>query len=169
MGLLKILTYPDPALRAKAKEITDIDGALQRLIDDMTETMYAAPGVGLAANQVGDLRQVLVIDVNTREQSKYSLIVLINPRIVSAQGTVEGEEGCLSLPGFNVVVERAEQVFVKGLDREGKEIGIEAAGLLAVALQHEIDHLRGRIILDKASPVKRSFYKKRALKKSLAE
>ena len=169
MGLLKIRTYPDPALRAKAKEVTEIEGALQRLIDDMTETMYAAPGVGLAANQVGVLKQVLVVDVNTREESKYPLIVLINPVIASAEGNVEGEEGCLSLPGFTVVVERAAEVFVKGLDRQGKEIGVEASGLLAVALQHEIDHLHGKTILEKASPVKRSFYKKRALKKSAAK
>ncbi|MDA8170888.1 MAG: peptide deformylase [Nitrospiraceae bacterium] len=167
--VLKIRTYPDPVLRGKAKEVTNIDGALQRLIDNMIETMYAAPGVGLAANQVGILQQILVIDINPRQQTEYPLIALLNPRVVTAEGSAEGEEGCLSLPGFNAVVERAERVFVKGVDREGKETEIEATGLLAVALQHEIDHLRGRTILDKASPLKRSLYKKRALKKSAAE
>ncbi len=167
--VLKIRTYPDPVLRGKAKEVTNFNGALQRLIDNMIETMYAAPGIGLAANQVGVLQQILVVDINARQQAEYPLIALINPRIITAEGKAEGEEGCLSLPGFNAVIERAEQVFVKGLDREGKPVDIEATGLLAVALQHEIDHLMGKTILDKASPLKRSLYKKRALKKSAAE
>ena len=168
MAVLKIRTYPDPVLRSKAREVTNIDGALQRLIDDMIETMYAAPGIGLAANQAGVPQQILVIDINARQQAQYPLITLLNPRIIASEGTTEGEEGCLSLPGFNAVIERAERVQVKGLNREGKEIKIEAAGLLAVALQHEIDHLHGKMILDKAGPLKKSLYKKRVLKKSHA-
>jgi peptide deformylase len=170
MGLLRIRTYPDRVLREKASDVSNITGDLQLLIDDMIETMYAAPGVGLAAPQVGVSQNLLVIDVNSREETqKHPLITLVNPVIVAAEGVSEEEEGCLSLPDFKSVVERAGRVFVKGFDREGKPVEIEADGLLAIALQHEIDHLRGKLILDKASPLKRSIYKKRIFKKGRTE
>ncbi|MDA8085779.1 MAG: peptide deformylase [Nitrospiraceae bacterium] len=169
MGLLRIRTYPDRVLREKAKDVSNITGDLQRLIDDMVETMYAAPGVGLAAPQVGISQNLLVIDVNSREEKKHPLITLVNPVIIAAEGISEEEEGCLSLPDFKSLVERASKVFVKGFDREGKPMEIEASGLLAIALQHEIDHLYGKLILDKASPLKRSLYKKRIFKKGRAE
>ncbi|MDA8090573.1 MAG: peptide deformylase [Nitrospiraceae bacterium] len=169
MGLLRIRTYPDRVLREQAKDVSNITGNTQRLVNDMIETMYAAPGVGLAAPQVGISENLLVIDVNSREEKKYPLIVLVNPVIMASEGTSEEEEGCLSLPDFKSVIERASKVFVKGFDREGKPVEIEADGLLAVALQHEIDHLRGKLILDKAGPLKRSLYKKRVFKKGRSE
>ncbi|MDA8170102.1 MAG: peptide deformylase [Nitrospiraceae bacterium] len=170
MALIRIITYPDEVLRKKTAPVKNIDGSLQRLIDDMIETMYAAPGVGLAAPQVGVSKRLAVIDVNVREgqTEKLPLYVLINPEIVSAEGEVESEEGCLSLPGLTAEAARAERVFVKALGRDGKPFEIDATGLLAIALQHEIDHLEGTLLLDRISPLKRSFYKKRALKKSLA-
>lgn len=169
MALLRIRTYPDRVLREKARDVSNITGDLQHLIDDMVETMYAAPGVGLAAPQVGISQNLLVIDVNSREEKRHPLISLVNPVIMAAEGISEEEEGCLSLPDFKSMVERASMVFVKGFDREGKPVEIEANGLLAIALQHEIDHLRGKLILDKASPLKRSLYKKRIFKKGRAE
>ena len=169
MALLRIRTYPDRVLREKARDVSNITGDLQHLIDDMVETMYAAPGVGLAAPQVGISQNLLVIDVNSREEKRHPLISLVNPVIMAAEGISEEEEGCLSLPDFKSMVERASRVFVKGFDREGKPVEIEANGLLAIALQHEIDHLRGKLILDKASPLKRSLYKKRIFKKGRAE
>ncbi len=169
MALLRIRTYPDRVLREKARDVSNITGDLQHLIDDMVETMYAAPGVGLAAPQVGISQNLLVIDVNSREEKRHPLISLVNPVIMAAEGISEEEEGCLSLPDFKSMVERASRVFVKGFDREGKPVEIEADGLLAIALQHEIDHLRGKLILDKASPLKRSLYKKRIFKKGRAE
>jgi peptide deformylase len=170
MSLLAIRTYPEEVLRKKSLPIENINGELQRLIDDMFETMYAAPGVGLAAPQVAVLKRLLVIDVSLRDQEKnYPPIVLINPEIVSAEGELESEEGCLSLPGLTGLVPRAEKIFVKGIDREEKPLEIEAEGLFAIALQHEIDHLEGKLIFDKMSPLKRSFYKKKIAKKSSSQ
>ncbi len=169
MGLLRIRTYPERVLRERAKDVSDITGDLQRLIDDMVETMYAAPGVGLAAPQVGVSKNLLVIDINSREEKQFPLIALVNPFIAASEGISEEEEGCLSLPDFKSTIERAKKVFVKGFDRQGKPLEIEADGLLAIALQHEIDHLHGKLILDKASPLKRSIYKKRVFKKGRAE
>jgi peptide deformylase len=165
MALLEIKTYPDEVLRKKTEPVAEIDGALQFLIDDMVETMYAAPGIGLAAPQVGISKKLVVLDVNLREdQKKYPLIVLANPEIAERHGEIESEEGCLSLPGLIATAARAEEVLVRGIDREGKPVEIEAEGLLAVALQHEIDHIEGVLLLDRISPIKRHFYKKRALK-----
>lgn len=166
MAVREIRKYPDDVLKRRAEPVTSIDDGLQRLIEDMVETMYAASGVGLAAPQVGVSRRLIVVDVSRGESEESRLIVLINPEIVERQGEVRSEEGCLSLPGFIASVDRAETVVVKGLDREGKEVSIPAQGLLSMAFQHEIDHLDGTLILDRTSFLKREFYKKQ-LRKSL--
>lgn len=168
MALVKIRTYPDKVLGKKAAGVERIDAGLQRLIEDMFETMYAAPGIGLAAPQVGLSKRLLVIDINSKAEGKekYPPLVLINPEIVSLEGEAESEEGCLSLPDFTTKVNRATRVFVKAVDREGKHLELDASGLLAIALQHEIDHLEGTLILDKSSSIKRHFYKKKLTKKS---
>jgi peptide deformylase len=165
MALLEIKKYPEKILKKKAAYIENIDDAIQRLIDDMVETMYAARGVGLAANQVGVLKRLCVIDTSIRD-GKSPLIVLINPVIFEKEGVEESEEGCLSVPGYIPMIKRAAKVSVKGLNREGKPIEIEATGILARALQHEIDHLDGLLIIDRVSPIKKEFFKKR-FKKSL--
>lgn len=168
MAIREIKKYPDGVLKKKAEPVESVDEDLNRLIDDMVETMYAAPGIGLAAPQVGVSKRLIVVDVNTAYGEEASLYVLINPEIVESEGEVKSEEGCLSLPGFTVSIDRAEKVTVKALDREGKEVSIPAEGLLAMALQHEIDHLEGTLILDRTSFLKREFFKKQ-LKKSEAK
>jgi peptide deformylase len=160
MAVLEIKKYPEKVLKQKAKPVSSFDEELQTLIDDMIETMYAAPGVGLAAPQVGKSSRLAVIDISSREH-KFPLIVLINPVIVNCEGEIEFEEGCLSLPEYTAKVKRAEKVVVSALDREGKGITIEGSDLLAVALQHEIDHLDGMLLIDRISPIKREFFKKR--------
>ena len=160
MAVLKIKTYPDKILKEKTAPVTEFDNALQKLIDDMIETMYAAFGVGLAANQVGETKRVLVIDVSGKEAA-IPLMVLINPEIISMEGAMENEEGCLSLPGYTTVVKRAEKVKVTGLDRKGKPVEIEGSGLLSRALQHEIDHLNGKLLIDRIGRIKREFFKRR--------
>ncbi len=167
MAVLEIKKYPEEVLRRKAAPVKGMDDALQHLIDDMIETMYAAPGVGLAAPQVGVSKRLIVIDVSVRE-SKQPLIVLVNPQIVEADGFEEFEEGCLSVPEYTAVITRAERIKVKGLDRDGVSVEIEAAGLLARALQHEIDHLDGVLFIDRLSSIKREFFKKR-YRKTLRE
>jgi peptide deformylase len=126
----------------------------------MVETMYAAPGVGLAAPQVGVSKRLAVIDLSSKEAS-FTLIVLVNPEIVSSEGSIEFEEGCLSIPDYTVKVTRAEKLAVRALDREGKPFEIEGEGLFAIALQHEIDHLEGFLLIDRISQLKREFFKKR--------
>ncbi|UCG77912.1 MAG: peptide deformylase [Nitrospirota bacterium] len=163
MSVCKIYTYPDEILRGNAANIEEINGDTQVLIDNMVETMYAAPGIGLAAPQIGDHRRVIVLDVSNIEEHR-PLITIINPVIVEAQGTVESEEGCLSVPGYISSIRRHEKVLVKGVDRDGKEIFVEADGLLSRALQHEIDHLDGVLFVDKMSKIKREFFKKRYLR-----
>ena len=160
MAVLEIKKYPEKVLKQKAMPVTDFDQDLQVLIDDMIETMYAAPGVGLAAPQVGVSKRLAVIDISSKDE-KCPLIVLVNPVIVSCEGEVEFEEGCLSFPEYTATVKRAEKVFVKALDREGRAISIEGLDLLAIALQHEIDHLEGILLIDRISPIKREFFKKR--------
>ena len=140
--------------------VTTFDQDLQVLIDNMIETMYAAPGVGLAAPQVGETKRLAVIDISSRDE-KFPLLVIVNPVIVSSEDEVEFEEGCLSLPEYTAVVKRAEKVLVRALDRDGKPIEIEATDLLSIALQHEIDHLDGILLIDRISPIKREFFKKR--------
>lgn len=160
MAVLRITKYPEEVLKKKTEPVCEFDSGLQKLIDDMIETMYAAPGVGLAANQVGVSKQVSVIDVNSRDE-KSALIVLVNPEIVHKEGEESSEEGCLSIPEYTTVVKRAAMVKVRCLDRSGARIEIEAEGLLARALQHEIDHLNGFLLIDRIGRIKREFFRKR--------
>jgi peptide deformylase len=151
-------------LRQKAECVKNIDNGIQRLIDDMIDTMHDAPGIGLAANQVGCPLSVMVVDIK-REECGYGLIVLVNPELVSAQGEVTFEEGCLSVPDYFANVKRHAEVVVRGLDREGKEIEIAASGMLAIALQHEMDHLEGKLFIDRISAIARDIFKRKWKKK----
>lgn len=168
MAVLEIKKYPARVLQQKAAPVGSIDADLQRLIDDMIETMYAAPGVGLAAPQVGVSKRLAVIDISTKDE-QHPLIVIINPEIVASEGTIEFEEGCLSIPDYTAKVKRAEKIVVRAFDREGKAVEITADGILAIALQHEIDHLEGMLLIDRISPLKREFFKKRFRKLQPAE
>ncbi len=163
--LLDILTYPHPVLKEPALSVKNIDGALQSLIDDMIETMYSAPGIGLAANQVGVLDRLIVFDRSPREPGR-DPAVIINPEIVRKEGSIIHEEACLSVIDYSADVKRCACVQVEGLDREGNPVSYDAEELLAVCLQHEIDHLNGVLFIDHLSALKRSLYKKR-LKKLL--
>lgn len=163
MAVLEIRKYPEEILKKKAEAITDINEDLHRLIDDMIETMYKANGVGLAAPQVGVSKRLIVVDTSPREANQ-SLIVLINPEISDSEGEILSEEGCLSLPGFITRLKRKEKILVKGLDRKGKEIEVQATGLLARALQHELDHLEGILLVDRISPLKRELFRRKYLK-----
>jgi peptide deformylase len=163
MAVLPIKKYPEEVLKKRASPIPALTRDVRRLIDDMVETMYAAPGIGLAAPQVGVSQRLIVIDVSVRDE-KYPLIVLINPEIVEAENLIESEEGCLSVPGYTAVVKRAEKVVARGLGKDGKPIEVEGTGLLARALQHEIDHLDGVLFVDRLSAIKREFFRKRYLK-----
>jgi len=160
MALLEIRKYPDNILRKKTTPVTEFNSTLQRLIDDMIETMYTAPGVGLAANQVGVSKQVAVIDVSGQDEQS-SLIVLINPEIIYFENEASIDEGCLSIPGYTTVVKRAERVKLRCCDRDGREIEIEGDGILSRALQHEIDHLNGILLIDRIGRIKKEFFKKR--------
>lgn len=164
MSILEILTFPDRFLLNPTKPIENVDGDLQEKIDNMAETMYAAPGVGLAATQVGLDRSLIVFDANA-EEKRGVFRVLLNPRIVESHGTIISEdEGCLSVPDFRSNVRRARSVLVEGLDRDGNPVSIEADGFLAIVLQHEIDHLDGKLFIDRISSLKRQLYKKRIMK-----
>jgi peptide deformylase len=169
MAILNILKYPDPILKKRAEPVQEITGEIQRLIDDMAETMYAAPGVGLAAPQVGRSIRVIVVDVNPKEEEKRDLIMLINPEIIERSGEIAWEEGCLSIPEYSSDVKRAERVVVKGLDRDGRERVIVGDGLLSVALQHEIDHLDGILFIDRLGPIKRDLVRRRLRKQARVE
>ena len=165
---MKIFTYPDSILRVKAEQVKNIDEDLQTLIDCMAETMYLAPGVGLAATQVGESTQVLIYDITPKDEGR-NLSVLINPEIVLAEGEIVQEEACLSVIDFSAEVARSSKVKVRGVDREGNPVDIEAEDLLARCLQHEIDHLNGNLFIDHISSLKRALYKnkvKKALKKA---
>ena len=162
---MKIYTYPEPVLRKKAEPVENIDEDIQRLIDEMGETMYAAPGIGLAANQVGELKRILVYDV-VRNEPGGEFSVLINPEIVACEGSIVYEEACLSVVDFSAEVTRHATIKVRGVDRHGRPVDIEADGLLAICLQHEIDHLNGKLFIDHISSLKRTLYNKR-LKKML--
>jgi peptide deformylase len=162
---MKIYTYPAPVLRVTTELVKNIDEGIQKLVEKMAETMYAAPGVGLAANQVGGLERVLVYDVSPADADR-SLSVIINPEIVLAEGDIVREEACLSVIDFSAEVSRKAQVKVRGVDRDGNPVDIEAEGLLARCLQHEIDHLNGILFFDHISSLKRALYNKR-LKKML--
>jgi len=161
---MKIRIYPDSILRTESKLIENIDENTQVLIDNMVETMYAAPGIGLAAVQVGEPIRLLIYDLNPMGEGRKPS-VLINPEIVMAEGNIVYEEACLSVVDFSADVARSANVKVRGVDRHGNPVDIEAEGLLAVCLQHEIDHLNGVLFIDHISSLKRSLYKKRFKKR----
>jgi len=154
MAVREILVYPDPRLREKAEPVAQVDESIRALVEDMAETMYAAPGVGLAANQIGVLKRVFVIDIADDEEPS-NLMVFINPEIIDTTGTQTYQEGCLSFPGGSEEIKRAERVRVRALDINGKPFELDAEGLLAVAIQHENDHLNGVLMIDKLGPLKR--------------
>jgi len=165
MPLRPIRTYPDPVLKAPALPVTTIDGTIAALAEDMAETMYGAPGIGLAAPQVGVAQRVIVLDVHDDDEPPGKhLLKLVNPVIVEREGSVTFEEGCLSVPDFTAPVVRAQRVLVRAWTPEEREIALEAEGLLAVALQHEIDHLDGKLFLDRISRLKRELYRSRQKK-----
>ena len=161
MAKLPILTFPDPRLRSKARPVSRVDEKVRQLIDDMLETMYAAPGIGLAASQVNVHRRIIVVDVSAERDQP---LALVNPVIDVAEGMQEREEGCLSVPGFYETVERAERIRVRAMNREGATIEMEADGLLALCIQHECDHLEGKLFVDYLSNLKR-----RRIRKKLAK
>ena len=161
MAILDILHYPDPRLRNTAQAVERVDDDIRRLVDDMFETMYAAPGIGLASIQVNVPRRVIVIDVS---EERNQPLCLINPEIVVSAGEETMEEGCLSVPGYYDTVTRAERVRVRALDRDGQPFEMEADGLLAVCIQHEIDHLDGKLFVDYLSNLKRQRVRKRLVK-----
>lgn len=168
MTVRTVLTYPDPFLREPTRPVERVDEKIQTLIQDMAETMYAEPGVGLAAIQIGVDKSVIVYDV-TREEGEREFEALINPEILSEEGSVISEnEGCLSVPEFRADVKRSEKLRVKGLDREGRAVEFDADGFLSIVLQHEIDHLRGILFIDRISSLKREMYK-RKVKKQLRQ
>ncbi len=161
MALMKIVEFPDPRLRTVAQPVTVFDAELAKLVADMFETMYEAPGIGLAATQVDVHRQLLVVDVS---EDKNQPLVLVNPRVVERSGTQVCQEGCLSVPGIFADVERAERIRVEAQDAKGAAQVIEADGLLAVCIQHEMDHLAGKLFVDYLSPLKRELVRKKLAK-----
>ena len=165
MKIKQIRTYPDAVLKTRAEEVTDFNGDLQLLIDDMGATMYGAPGLGLAANQVGELRRIIVFDVSPKEGPR-DLQVIINPCITACEGELLHNEGCLSVLDYSAEVRRNSRVCVSGVDRHGKPITVEAEGLKAVVLQHEIDHLDGILFIDRISRLKRGLYLRRLKKQA---
>ena len=163
MAIQNILHYPDTRLHTIAKPVAAVDARIRTLIDDMAETMYAAPGIGLAATQIDVHERVIVIDIS---ETHDALKVFINPEIIAQSGRAEGEEGCLSVPGIFDKVERAERVTVRALGRDGKTFELEADGLLAVCIQHEMDHLVGKVFVDYLSGLKRNRIKTKLLKQA---
>ena len=164
MPCLTIRTYPDPILKKVCAPVAEVDEEVRRLIDDMAETMYAAPGSGLAAPQVGEEKRVIIYDVSPRSEPR-ELIALVNPEIVASGGEeIFMEEGCLSCPELAIEVPRAEWVKVQGLDQEGRPVTIEAEDFPAIVIQHEIDHLNGQILVDYLSSLKRSSYRRQQQK-----
>lgn len=166
MAILDILHFPDPRLRKPAVPVDTIDDGLKAFIDDMFETMYAAPGIGLAATQVNVQKRVIVIDVS---EDKNQPLVLINPTLLALEGEEEMEEGCLSVPGYYETVRRAERIRVSALDRNGEPFELETEGLLAVCVQHEIDHLDGKLFVDYLSSLKRDRIRKKLAKQARIE
>ncbi len=153
MAILPVLQFPDPRLRVIAKPVTKVDDSLLRLIDNMFETMYAAPGVGLAAIQVNVHKRLLIVDVSTDQSEPY---VFINPKFKPLEGEKEYDEGCLSIPGFYETVTRPDKIWVSALDRNNKIFEMECDGLLSVCIQHEIDHLDGKLFVDYLTKLKRN-------------
>lgn len=163
MAIQNILHYPDARLHTIAKPVVAVDTRIRTLVDDMAETMYAAPGIGLAATQIDVHERVIVIDIS---ETHDALKVFINPEIIAQSGRTEGEEGCLSVPGIFDKVERAERVTVRALGRDGKAFELKADGLLAVCIQHEMDHLVGKVFVDYLSGLKRNRIKTKLLKQA---
>ncbi|MCG8072508.1 MAG: peptide deformylase [Candidatus Thiodiazotropha taylori] len=163
MAILDILHFPDPRLRNKAKPVAQVDDSIRRLVDDMLETMYQAPGIGLAATQVNVAKRVVVIDLS---EEKNGPLCLINPEIIERDGIEQMEEGCLSVPGIFETVSRADKIRFKALDRDGVPFEEEAEGLLAVCVQHELDHLDGKLFVDYLSSLKRQRIRKKLEKES---
>lgn len=161
MTQLNILEFPDPRLRRIAAPITDVNGRIATLADDMLETMYAAPGIGLAASQVNVHQRLIVVDVS---DDKNSPVILINPTITASEGEREAEEGCLSVPGFYEPVVRPARIEVAAVNREGQPFTLEADDMLAVCIQHEMDHLEGRLFVDYISTAKRQMIRKKLVK-----
>jgi peptide deformylase len=160
-----ILHYPDPRLREKGRKVEAVTDEVKKLVDDMAETMYAAPGVGLAATQIGEAVQLFVVD--TAEDGEPSdFRVFINPEILEREGDITWNEGCLSFPGVNEEIERAAKVRVRAMDREGKSFELEAEGLLAVAIQHEYDHLQGVLMIDHMGPLKKRMTHRKMVKRA---
>ena len=167
MARLPILEFPDPRLRTVARPVAAVDARIRKLADDMLETMYEAPGIGLAATQVDVHERLLVLDIS---EDHAQPMVFINPVILSSEGSQVYQEGCLSVPGIYADVTRAERIRVEALDRDGKHFELEADGLLAVCIQHEMDHLAGKVFVDYLSPLKRELVKRKLAKqKRLAD
>jgi len=167
MALLRIRKFPDPVLKQNAEPVENIDGSLNTLLDSMAQTMYAAPGIGLAAPQIGESRRIVVLDTDHENPGK-NLLKLINPEIVETSGSVIFEEGCLSVIDYTADVKRAEKVLFRAWTPDQKQIEIEADDLLAIAIQHEIDHLDGKLFIDRISRLKRELYR-RKLQKMIKE
>jgi len=163
MALLKIRKFPDLTLKTVARPVANIDGSLNHFVDSMVQTMYAAPGVGLAATQVGDGRRIIVLDTDHKNLGKH-LLKLINPEIVQSEGSIIWEEGCLSVSDYTAEVKRAAKILVRAWTTDEKPIEIEGEDLLAVALQHEIDHLDGKLFIDRISRIKRDLYRRKIAK-----
>ena len=163
MALLNVLHFPDPLLRTKAENVEQVDDTVRKLVDDMLETMYEAPGIGLAATQVNVHKRVIVVDVSEERDQP---LALINPEILAADGEEESEEGCLSVPGVFDRVSRAERIRVRALDREGEPFEADYDGILAVCIQHEIDHLNGVLFVDHLSGLKRQRIRKKLEKQA---
>jgi peptide deformylase len=158
MALLNVLHFPDPRLRTRAAPVERVDDGIRKLVGDMLETMYSAPGIGLAATQVNVHQRVIVIDIS---ETKDHPLCLINPEITASDGVEEMEEGCLSVPGVFEKVRRADRISVRALDRDGAPLTLAAEGLLAVCIQHEMDHLEGKLFIDYLSELKRGRIRKR--------
>jgi peptide deformylase len=167
MALRRILKFPEPALKETAHDVSSIDGQIDELLSDMADTMYAAPGVGLAAPQIGVGQRLIVVDVDHENPGQH-LLKLVNPVIVERNGSILWEEGCLSVVDYTAEVKRSAEILLKAWTLDQREVDIEANGLLAVALQHELDHLDGKLFIDRLSALKRDSYKRR-IKKLLRE
>lgn len=167
MAIRTILHYPDPRLRQKAQPVTTVTPEIAKLIDDMAETMYAAPGVGLAATQIGEPHRIFIVDIAAEDEPS-NLMVFINPEIVKTDGSQTEAEGCLSFPGVTEDVKRAARVAVRAVDRSGKQFEVEAEGLLAVAVQHELDHLDGVLMIDRVGMLKKRIIQRKMSKRAEA-